>query len=59
MLLVEGGFFMSGLFCREDIPYDAMGDYSDFDFDEGREEETCRGQDREKAGSKINKNSSE
>ena len=37
---------MSGLFSREEIPYDAMGDYSGFDFGDGKEEEPCEEQDR-------------
>lgn len=34
---------------REDIPYDAMGDYSSFHFEPaGKEEDTCEDWDREK-----------
>ena len=44
MIDTEGGTWRMGLWRREDIPYDAMGDYSAFDFSE--EESDCEDQDR-------------
>ncbi len=39
---------MTAIWRREDIPYDAMGDYSAFHFaDDEREETKCEDQDRE------------
>lgn len=35
-----------GTWRREDIPYDAMGDYSMFDFEPEKGETKCEDQDR-------------
>ena len=39
---------MKEAWTRRDIPYDAMGDYSDFPFDE-EEKPECEDQDRTQA----------